>query len=245
MVFGNPLTAVASTYAEASRVYDPSQTPGIPSLQDLLDSEADLPVPVPESLPCKRQRSERTSSHKLRFSDSGVYENLHSNLPPTTMSFTQEPLPESISEQTLERYGANAPFRHRSIIREWVKQIFVRNESHVSIDFHTTVELVEKRGQNWTLTLRKELPSSQQDQWWQDNFDAVVVASGHYSLPYVPNIPGLAEYEKRNPGSIQHSKHFRSVKHYAEKVRLRILSQEFETKQRLESHCCRRICVRL
>lgn len=147
------------------------------------------------------------------------------------MSFTQEPLAKTISQQTLQRYGSCAPFRHHSVIEEWVKEIFMRNGSHDSVSFNTTVELAEKRGRKWTLTLRKELSESQQDEWWQEDFDAVIVASGHYSIPYIPDIPGLADYERRNPGSIQHSKHFRSATHYANKVCRRLPRDEFRSDQ--------------
>lgn len=34
----------------------------------------------------------------------------------------------------------------------------------------------------------------------------------------MPDIPCLAQYEQRTPGSIQHSKHFRSTKDYTDKV---------------------------
>jgi cation diffusion facilitator CzcD-associated flavoprotein CzcO len=42
-----------------------------------------------------------------------------------------------------------------------------------------------------------------------ETFDAVVVASGHYWVPYVPDIEGLDQFEKTRPGSVVHSKHFR------------------------------------
>ena len=49
-------------------------------------------------------------------------------------------------------------------------------------------------------------------------FDAVVVASGHYHAPRVPDIPGLAEWKRLFPDRIQHSKGYRSPKDYQGKV---------------------------
>jgi cation diffusion facilitator CzcD-associated flavoprotein CzcO len=41
-------------------------------------------------------------------------------------------------------------------------------------------------------------------------FDAVVVASGHYHAPKVPNTPGLADWKRWWPERVQHSKRYRS-----------------------------------
>ncbi|KAJ4347538.1 hypothetical protein N0V95_005322 [Ascochyta clinopodiicola] len=40
-------------------------------------------------------------------------------------------------------------------------------------------------------------------------FDNVVVASGHYHAPRVPDIPGLTEWKRRYPQRVQHSKGYR------------------------------------
>lgn len=134
------------------------------------------------------------------------------------MSFTQEGIPAVLSQQTLERYGPDAPFRHWPIVRQWVEDIFTRGGHDKLVEFNTTVEKVEKHDQKWVLTLRKETPQDTTDEWWAEEFDAVVVASGHYNLPYIPDIPGLSEYEDRYPGSIRHSKHYRSVDEFRNKV---------------------------
>jgi hypothetical protein len=41
-------------------------------------------------------------------------------------------------------------------------------------------------------------------------FDAVVVASGHYHAPKVPNTPGLADWKRLWPERVKHSKSYRS-----------------------------------
>ncbi|KAJ5667012.1 hypothetical protein N7507_002876 [Penicillium longicatenatum] len=43
------------------------------------------------------------------------------------------------------------------------------------------------------------------------SFDAVVVASGHYHTPFVPDIPGLSHAKERWPTRITHSKSFRNA----------------------------------
>lgn len=86
------------------------------------------------------------------------------------------------------------------------------------VAFDTTVEKAEKQGSAWVLTLRQEIEGSEQDRWWQEEFDAVVVATGHYNVPYLPNIPGLVEVEKRFPGTVSHSKHYRRKADFEGKV---------------------------
>jgi cation diffusion facilitator CzcD-associated flavoprotein CzcO len=41
-------------------------------------------------------------------------------------------------------------------------------------------------------------------------YDAVVVASGHYSLKYLPEIKGIREFHARHPGVITHAKLYRT-----------------------------------
>lgn len=37
----------------------------------------------------------------------------------------------------------------------------------------------------WKLTLRKHDALRRVDVWWVEEFDALVIANGHYSVPYV------------------------------------------------------------
>lgn len=68
------------------------------------------------------------------------------------------------------------------------------------------------------MTLRKSGSSGQFDYWWTETFDAIIVASGHYTVPYVPHIKGLAEFAQTYPGSVEHTKGFRGVDRYRGKV---------------------------
>lgn len=201
------------------RVLGPNVVPRIPSLGALLEQRADLPIPIPSSFPSETKKSD-SNSHQFRYSDTGVHENLHSNLPPSTMSFTQEPIPNILSQRTLDQYGPKAPFRHRAVVRDWVEDIFTRGGYQDLVEYDTAVEHAVKKGQEWVLTLRKTTPGKTTDYWWQETFDSLVVASGHYSLPHIPNIPGLVEYDQKFPGTIRHSKHFRSANEFKGKVGL-------------------------
>lgn len=208
---------------------------GIPSLEDLINLRADLSVPIPQNLTEKNVSIETPETHEinsrqLRFTDTGAHEHLHSNLPPEIMSFSQEPIPTVLSERTRKQHGPDSPFRPREVIRTWVEDIFRRNGNEKLIEFGTSVELAEyiEPNQNnneegeWVLTLRKSVPDpnkgAKKNVWWQERFDAVVVATGHYYLPCMPKIPGIVEFDRKYPGKIRHSKYYRGTKDYIGKV---------------------------
>jgi hypothetical protein len=186
------------------------------SLQDVISGKADEPIPIPEQLPSVTPVTRQINGHQERFSDSAIHENLHSNITPEIMSFTDKPFPKKLSEYAIAQYGdKNVPFRHHSVIREWIEGLFAPYEK--LLELNTTLERAEKINNEWVLTLRKEFAG--RNYWWQETFDAIVVASGHYNVPWFPDIPGLLAYHEKFPDRIKHSKHFRSSKdHIGRKV---------------------------
>lgn len=198
------------------RVYTPHLPARIPSLPNLLAGAADSGVPIPGQLPATTPLSAAVNSHQLRFSDTAIHEHLHSNITPELMSYTNEPFPDTLSERALAEYGTGAPFRHHDLIRDWIERIFQRGGYTRFLELNTTVERAEKNGEEWILTLRRETPTS--NSWWQETFDALAVATGHYNVPWLPNIPGLLGYDRRWPERVVHSKHFRDAAKFAGKV---------------------------
>ncbi|KAJ6567406.1 FAD/NAD(P)-binding domain-containing protein [Mycena vulgaris] len=98
------------------------------------------------------------------------------------------------------------------------------NDESGDTSYSTRVELVEKRvnadgvEQGWTLTLKKFIrlgPSSSKERWWTEDFDAVVVCTGTFNAPNMPDIPGLAEWTRRFPGSVLHSREYRDPAMFA------------------------------
>jgi cation diffusion facilitator CzcD-associated flavoprotein CzcO len=173
-------------------------------------------VHIPTQLPAVTPKSEAVNSHQFRFSDTPLHEKLHSNIVDSIMSYTRYPFPETVSPKLREKYGPVSPYRDREIVREWVEDVFVRNGHDKLLELNTTVERAEKKDGKWLLTLRKEEPVK--NWWWQERFDALVVASGHYNLPWIPKISGILEYDARFPGRLLHSKHFRNAKSYKGKA---------------------------
>ncbi|KAK3388467.1 hypothetical protein B0T20DRAFT_447841 [Sordaria brevicollis] len=172
------------------------------NFSSLASRTADPPVPIPATLPALTPKLDQP-----RFTESSVYPYLETNVDAIPMQFSQEPFPSEKSEFSKALHGPNTPFRHWKSVRGYIEGLINRNGYQDFVSYNTTVERVEKVGDEWKVTLRKE--GERSDYWWTEWFDAVVVASGHYWVPWIPEIKGLEEFERARPGSVLHSKHFR------------------------------------
>ncbi|CZT42715.1 related to monooxygenase [Rhynchosporium secalis] len=182
-----------------------------PDFHKIASRTPDDPIPVPSDLPTTTARNTQ-----YRFSDTSIYPTLETNIDATAMSFTQEPFPEERSELNISRHGHDSPFRHWKAVERYLDGLVNRNGYQNLVSYNTTVELVQKdqNTQKWVLTLRKPLENSEEDAWWTEEFDAVLVAAGHYSVPFIPHTPGLAELARDFPGSVEHSKAWREPEKY-------------------------------
>lgn len=126
-------------------------------------------------------------------------------------------------------HGADTPFRHWQVLKRYVAELFNRQGYGALVEYGTCVERIVKEGGEWVLTLRKEVvaPSEaeegseveeEEEEWWTERFDGVVVASGHFNVPWIPAVEGLEEFEKARPGSVLHSKMFRGRDAFQGKV---------------------------
>ncbi|KAJ5998760.1 hypothetical protein N7451_006570 [Penicillium sp. IBT 35674x] len=174
---------------------------------------ADAPLKIPEQLPCRTP-----AVNQDRFTDSPVYPGLETNVDAGVMSYSQEPIPTIRSQWSIDRHGPETPFRHHTVIRQYIEDLLIKKGHGGLVEYNTTVEqaIKDSNTQKWTLTLRRrELQNgSPSDYWWTEVFDAVVVASGHYAVPYIPAIPGLEELAKAYPRSVEHTKHYRGPETY-------------------------------
>ncbi|KAJ6172635.1 hypothetical protein N7470_001702 [Penicillium chermesinum] len=149
---------------------------------------------------------------------SGIYEGLDSNVGAEAMSFTHTPFPQINSAASTRIFGRLNPTRPFRVITRYLEDLF-RAYHHLA-SLNTTVVKVEKNDGIWNLTLRRKghfEGSEPKEYWWQEQFDAVIVASGHYSVPFVPDVPGLDAAFKLHPTRFEHSKSFRHADNYVGK----------------------------
>jgi Pyridine nucleotide-disulphide oxidoreductase len=82
------------------------------------------------------------------------------------------------------------------------------------VEYYTTVEDVEKLSAGrLRLTLRKGNPNDT-DTWTEEEFDHLIVASGHNSVPRVPHIPGLDLWTR----NLRHTVTWRSGEEFRDQV---------------------------
>jgi cation diffusion facilitator CzcD-associated flavoprotein CzcO len=159
-----------------------------------------------------------------RYAETSVYPYLETNVDARTMEFSQEPISAHRSQRSIGFHGPDTPFRPHEVIRQYVEGLVNRNGYEDLIEYNTTVERATKKDGKWELVLRKS--GGVTDYWWTESFDALVVANGHYTVPYFPPIDGLKEFEKKHPGSVEHSKAYRGREKYRGKVSTTFLNRE-------------------
>ncbi|KAL4810099.1 hypothetical protein BDV18DRAFT_130287 [Aspergillus unguis] len=187
-------------------------------IDNLSARTADRQVKIPENLPCY---TPSVTTH--RYTDSHIYPNLHTNVDASVMEYSgaDEKIPVVRSEWSIEQHGPDTPFRHHEVISGYVEGLLDRKGYTGLVQYGTTVERAAKDADTntWVLTLRKagEGENAGKDYWWTETFDALVVASGKYHVPYIPPIPGLKEFAQRYPGSVEHAKQYRGPAKYKNK----------------------------
>lgn len=133
-----------------------------------------------------------------------LYDRLETNIPRGLMGFSDLPWPKECQlfpkhEQVLEyieRYAED-----------------VRDHIHFSTQVLDVRLLTDER---WAVK-SQAVSRDGRGKVDEEAFDAVVVASGHFNVPYVPHVPGIEEWITAHPGSISHSKFYRRPEHYTGK----------------------------
>lgn len=150
-----------------------------------------------------------------RFVQTPSYPNLKTNITETLMTYSDVKLwTGSPSEET--------EFVDGLVVREYIEKYILKNKDapNVDVQFSSTVEDVEREltdnGHRYKVTIRKE--DQESDVWYQRHFDAIVVTTGHYHVPFIPNVPGLAEVHQQFPNFVRHAKFFRQPDPYKDKV---------------------------
>lgn len=102
--------------------------------------------------------------------------------------------------------------QHRAV-REYLQE-YSQDIRHL-ITFNAKVIDCQKQGNQWEVLFQDTRTRCVEE---KRMYDAVVVAAGHYNIPYVPPLPGLKQWDLEYHGSISHSKYFRRPEFYTGKV---------------------------
>ena len=135
---------------------------------------------------------------------SPLYETLETNIPRGLMGF-----------QDLEWPSASQLFpKHETVlhyIEDYGKDVqdLVQYETQVL----NVVPTESRNTDSWTVTTQNIRSKKVRE----ERFDAVIVANGHFIVPYVPTIEGMKEWNDLYPGCITHSKYFRRAQDFSKK----------------------------
>ncbi|KAK6071113.1 Thiol-specific monooxygenase 6 [Seiridium cupressi] len=199
-----------------------SQTGGVWHYDDRVANEpaypnSQAPAPNPENL---GNWPHGVQSSKLKtFEEASIehappgpcYQGLRNNVPTTLMRSTlmnwPEGTPEIVSQDLIDQYLRGLALH--TGVQDHI--VFDTNVDNISKDSGLGRWIVNTR------TLRKTGPDFEfLGRKWE--FDAVIVASGHYHEPKIPDIPGLKEWKERYPENISHSKRYRSPEKFRDKT---------------------------
>ncbi|PYH42507.1 putative FAD dependent oxidoreductase [Aspergillus saccharolyticus JOP 1030-1] len=130
-------------------------------------------------------------------------------------------------ETTLMRVKLNAwpegtpEFVSHKVMKEYIQDTSRKAGADGVTIYGARVTSVRKDGHKWHVTWttlqEEEKLDSLREYEETATFDAVIVASGHYHAPRVPDIPGLSETKTRWPARIIHSKGYRRPDAYKDK----------------------------
>jgi cation diffusion facilitator CzcD-associated flavoprotein CzcO len=133
-----------------------------------------------------------------------MYERLNTNIPKPLMQFSDLNFPpESLI------------FPTRQDVQEYLIK-YSQDVRHL-ISFSTQVEDISYTRVNdndrWTLIAKSTVTEEKSCH----EYDAIVVSNGHYSVPWIPDVPKVKEFNIAHPSVISHSKIYRSPNSFAGK----------------------------
>lgn len=124
-----------------------------------------------------------------------MYTHLETNLKKRLMEFLQMPFP-------------GGDFPNRETVYTYLNEYGDTIPKTVNFKFNCHVDRVEKVGEVWKIT----------SQGSTEDYDAIIIANGHFDLPYIPEIPGLEEWNNSRPETISHAKYFTDAECYRDKT---------------------------
>ncbi|RLV90283.1 Thiol-specific monooxygenase [Spathaspora sp. JA1] len=179
---------------------------GIWNYSDITDSNEEIPIPseTPIELPPRLVDGEYVYP-------TPVYENLDTNVPKDLMSYGG-----------LE-FDAKLPiFPKREDVLKYVDEY--SEEIRPYVRFNTKVVSVElihdTSSTKWKVTSRAIDETTQGGSVVGvegdvvEIFDAVVIATGNYDIPYIPDRSGISAWNEKFPGVISHAKSYRNPQQF-------------------------------
>ncbi|KAF9073557.1 FAD/NAD-P-binding domain-containing protein [Rhodocollybia butyracea] len=181
---------------------------------------------IPEQLPTSEYYNKGDDGSTLdsrwreHWQPRSIWNSLHTNSPAIITELRDVPYPPDHS-WVISAHTIGAHVRAYASINK-----LNANDNSSVHSYSTRVEKLSKGDNGWTLTLKHlkklEEPERLKATWWNEDFDAVFVATGPYTSPHVPEIEGLLLWSKVHTVdpedfSVYHSRVYRRPERYTGK----------------------------
>ncbi|EGY22423.1 hypothetical protein VD0002_g6473 [Verticillium dahliae] len=179
------------------RIFDQRDTIGgtwAYSPLSVIDNDFTVPRTSPSKRPDTAIRTDDSASPQFV---SPVYDFLETNIPHSLMNYTD-----------LEFAQGSSLFPEHAVVKRYLEEYGKGLTPHLSLS--TQILGVSKTDKDGGSVWEVETLDLKTEEMKRSEFDAVMVASGHYNDPFIPEIKGLAEYNAAHPGAISHSKFYRN-----------------------------------
>ncbi|CAF9921455.1 MAG: hypothetical protein ALECFALPRED_001807 [Alectoria fallacina] len=191
-----------SSQAGGVWLYD-ERLPPEPTYPSMKPSEADFHLGDEQSPRGKRyQRRQLAPGDDLKHAPPGpCYEGLTNNVPTRMMKLKINSWPAGTEDYVVHR-----------VLNEYIQDTSRKTGVHLNTMYNTRVERIFKSGRLWKMRTSSSMRDQSVSHWAERDwdFDAVVIASGHYHACRLPDILGLSAWKKRWPSRVQHSKSYRN-----------------------------------
>ncbi|QLL31143.1 hypothetical protein HG536_0A09600 [Torulaspora globosa] len=166
----------------------------------------------------KRPLSTKNAGDAYTWHSSGIYRHLYSNVPSrylrnSFIPYNEEAERKAAPKNPLDPLITNGEITHRLL--QFANKY--RLVEHVRLNSEVVSVKKDDSSKKWELTVKLTSPDGTA-QWYSEPYDAVIVSSGHYSVPYIPHIKGLSSWNRKFNSSVLHSKSFRDPKVFKNKV---------------------------
>ncbi|CCH44050.1 dimethylaniline monooxygenase [Wickerhamomyces ciferrii] len=166
--------------------------------------EVDPPIPLPQEFENADEELKVEIAERVpRWDESpATYRSLRTNVPERIMTFSddkkfpwldQPNQDELTTRESVEKYIIN-----------YIERLSTNPSSNVEIFKNTHVERILKKGEQWEVVIRSEVGNL--DIWKKLFFDSIIIATGHYNVPQIPNVEGINEFILSGRGQVLHSK---------------------------------------
>ena len=133
-----------------------------------------------------------------------LYDRLETNIPRGLMGFSDLDWPQDCQLFPTHEDVLNYIERYAEDVRHLVR-------------FSTQVVDVRLTSQKQWTVKTQDVSSKDCREVEVETFDAVVVASGHFNVPYIPDVPGIKHWNESYSGAISHSKFYRRPENFEDK----------------------------